>query len=111
MKVILSFLLATLLLSFEAHAEYRVFLLKISKAEQPDRFVPSTLDPLQYPLYYPLNAGETVSYTETWRCRGRTDYFKDYCPNPRAPASTEAGAAGAPAPNQGPAAGPALGNP
>ena len=46
--------------------------------------VASTLDPIQYPYYYSLQANEKVSYTETWRCYGRTGDFKEYCPNPKA---------------------------
>lgn len=71
-------------------AEYRVFLLKIeTPSSDPNippnvRFIPSNLDPEQYPLYYPIKANEKISYTETWRCYGRTDSFQDYCPNPKA---------------------------
>lgn len=46
--------------------------------------VESTLDPHQYPLYYPVQANEVISYTETWRCYGRTSDFQAYCPNPKA---------------------------
>jgi hypothetical protein len=86
-----------LLISASAWAEYRVFLLKITKAPaasgQPEqiRYVESTLDPEQYPRYYTVYPDETVSYEETWRCFGNTSYNKPFCPNPtidrRAPAS------------------------
>lgn len=70
-------------------AEYRVFLLRISKkstdpqASQDFRLVESTLDPEQYRYYYPVAADEVITYTDTWRCYGRTDGFKPHCPNPK----------------------------
>jgi hypothetical protein len=73
-----------------AHAEYRVFTLIIQNAQTKEiRTVTSTLDPLQYPSYYPLNPDEKVSYTETWRCFGRTGDFAAYCPNPKAQPASE----------------------
>ena len=88
-------------ISNSAHAEYRVFLLKIAKkatakptpptsapadAQQPppdSRLVESTLDHLQYRSYYSVPADENVTYVTSWKCRGRTDEFKAYCPNPK----------------------------
>ena len=85
-------------------AEYRVFLLKISKkpkaapttetpitetqaTEAPvDRIFPSTLDPEQYRGYYPVASDEIIQYIDTWMCRGRTD-GKKLCPSPRQPAN------------------------
>ena len=94
-------------------AEYRVFLLKISKksplaavensaksgataaqeqspapqnpapAASQDKTFLSTLDPEQYKALYPLGADETISYTETWRCYGRTGGGVPFCPNPK----------------------------
>lgn len=82
-----------LLTPLSVRAEYRVFLLKIAKrapASDPTaappqdyRLVESTLDPIQYRYYYPVAQDEEISYTETWRCYGRTDHFKPYCPNPK----------------------------
>ena len=70
-----------ILFSFSAHAEYRVFKLQIMSADGAEtREVLSTLDPDQYPGYHPLKEGETVSYTETWMCRGRTSE-RPLCPN------------------------------
>lgn len=72
-----------------ARAEYRVFLLKITKrsadpAIAPDsRLVQSTLDHVQYRYFYPVAADEDVTYIATWRCFGRTNDFKDFCPNPK----------------------------
>ncbi len=65
-----------------ALAEYRVFELTLRKGEN-QRVIASTLDPLQYPGYYPLQDGETVEYQQTWMCRGRTDNQLAFCPNPQ----------------------------
>lgn len=79
-------------------AEYRVFLLKISKrapaaAEAPTpgtppttqdyRLVESTLDHVQYRYYNQVAPDEEVTYIDTWRCYGRTGDFKPHCPNPK----------------------------
>ena len=83
-----------------AHAEYRVFLLKISKKADPAappgtepafRLVESTLDHIQYRYYYNVAADEDVTYIATWRCRGRTDGFKPLCPNPKGQNALEGG--------------------
>lgn len=106
----ISLILTFLFSSTTALAEYRVFLLKIYKVENASRtpagdsretqdentsantaseadsdfrLVESTLDPLQYRQYYPLAANEAVVYIDTWRCYGRTDQFKNFCPNPK----------------------------
>jgi len=97
-----------------AHAEYRVFTLKITNTQTKDyRLVDSTLDPIQYPYYYPVQKDEIVQYIDTWRCYGNTGGEKPHCPNPRTTASDASAAAAAPAPapvpaleqNQGPAPG------
>lgn len=75
------FLLA-LYFGLAAQAEYRVFELTIRKGET-QRVIASTLDPLQYPGYYPLQPGETIEYQQTWMCRGRTDNHLPFCPNPQ----------------------------
>ncbi|WP_413575164.1 hypothetical protein ACLVWU_12840 [Bdellovibrio sp. HCB290] len=82
-----------------SQAEYRVFVLKISKSASasaeasagqaaPDgeptfRLVESTLDPDQYRGFYPVAADETVTYIDTWRCYGRTGGMQPHCPNPK----------------------------
>jgi hypothetical protein len=79
-----------------SHAEYRVFVLKISKrapagtaapasAEggQGFRLVESTLDPEQYKGFYPIAPDEDITYIDTWRCYGRTGDFAPLCPNPK----------------------------
>lgn len=83
-------------------ADYRVFLLRITKIKKPAspkdsnavddantkeeatfREELSTLDPQQYRGYFPVAADEVVTYTATWRCHGRTN-GQDLCPNPKA---------------------------
>jgi len=86
-----------------AQAEYRVFILKISKkppaanagveanADLPAfRLVTSTLDPEQYRYYYPVAPDEEITYIDTWRCYGRTDNFQPFCPNPKDQIAPEA---------------------
>lgn len=50
---------------------------------EDSRVVESTLDPDQYPGYYAIQANEKVEMVTTWRCFGRTDEFKSFCPNPK----------------------------
>ncbi|QLY24383.1 hypothetical protein [Bdellovibrio sp. KM01] len=79
-----------------SHAEYRVFVLKISKrapagaaanasaeGDQGFRLVESTLDHVQYRYFYPVAADEEVTYIDTWRCYGRTGGMTPHCPNPK----------------------------
>ncbi len=67
-----------------ALAEYRAFWLKIDHAEKKSfRAEISSLDPLQYPSYYPLNSGETIVYIDTWMCKGRTGPLEKPCRSPR----------------------------
>lgn len=82
-------LLALLLSSTLVLAEYRVFLLRISKKMDPEtyRLVQSTLDPLQYPYYHPVQDDEIVTYDQTWRCPGNTGGQKPLCPPPEARAA------------------------
>ncbi len=113
MRKLMGFLLIIFTLCSSAKAEYRVFLLRISKApantqtapsqgasssELPSapnsrdpasapldyRLVESTLDPIQYRGYYLVGADEKVEYIDTWMCKGRTDQFASLCPNPKA---------------------------
>lgn len=73
-----------LLFSLAGAAEYRVFTLHIiNNKSKTTRQVETTLDPIQYSTFYPLRADEEISYIETWRCIGRTDFFKSHCDNPR----------------------------
>ena len=78
-------LLVVFLHCAQGAAEYRVFLLEIKNNKTQDvRLVESTLDPHQYPRYYPLQANENITYQQTWRCFGRTGGLQPHCPNPKA---------------------------
>ncbi|WP_374078970.1 hypothetical protein [Bdellovibrio bacteriovorus] len=83
-----------------SQAEYRVFLLKITKKSadpqnpsQDFRLVESTLDHIQYRFFYPVAADEEVTYIDTWRCYGRTGDFQPHCPNPKGQIPPEENAA------------------
>jgi hypothetical protein len=90
-------------LSVIAHAEYRMFTLKITNTQTKDyRLVDSTLDPIQYPFYYPVQKDEIVQYADTWRCYGNTGGGKPPCPSPRAPAAESSGQNQGPAPRANP---------
>lgn len=85
--------LFVLLLSFNATAEYRVFTLMITNTKTGEnRQFDSTLDPEQYQTFFTLKSDETISYTQTWRCKGRTSDFKSHCvqPEKREPAQATA---------------------
>lgn len=74
-----------LFLSFltAAKAEYRVFILEITNTKQnTTRTIKSTLDPLQYQSIYPLAPNESITYTDTWRCRGNTAFLTTLCNKP-----------------------------
>lgn len=78
-------------LSLKAQAEYRVFVLHIQdQATETTRQIQSTLDPDQFKSVYPLKSTEVITYVDTWRCRGRTDFFKEHCPNPKTRQPAEA---------------------
>jgi hypothetical protein len=68
-------------------AEQRVYRLNIMKGETKVREVTTTLDHIQYPDYYPLGAGETVQYAESWMCWGRSEAFEPPCSPPTADAA------------------------
>lgn len=90
-------------LSVIAHAEYRMFTLKITNTQTNDyRLVDSTLDPIQYPYYYPLQKDEIVQYTDTWRCYGDTGSGKRPCPNPKAAPTEDSDQNQGPAPSSKP---------
>lgn len=69
------------LFSCPSSAEYRAYLLTIKNEKAgSERKITSTLDHIQYPGYYPLAAGETVLYSDSWMCRGNTANFTTICP-------------------------------
>jgi hypothetical protein len=70
------------LLALPARAEYRAFELVITNTVTgTERIVLATLDPDQYRGYHPLDAGETITYRDTWMCKGNTAE-KQICPKP-----------------------------
>ena len=76
--------LMLLLTSKLAFAEYRAFeLVIVNSTTGEDRVQLSNLDPLQYRRYYPVKPDESVTYRQTWMCRGNTSHFKRICPNPK----------------------------
>lgn len=90
-------LLALIICSPLARAEYRVFRLAIvDEKSKAKREVVTTLDNVQYPGYYHVRPTELVEITETWMCWERSDHSQDpaqtYCASPnetsRRPAST-----------------------
>lgn len=83
MRFTIKIILLTLI-STSVWAEYRVFTLHIiDSTKQSSRQIETTLDPEQYISFYPLRENEQISYIETWLCKGRTDFFKSHCDNPR----------------------------
>jgi len=82
-KTGLLFLFCQLLFNTTAFADYRVFKLQITnnKTKQARTFQ-STLDPDQYRSIYGLKNEESITYVQTWRCWGRTDFFKPHCQSP-----------------------------
>lgn len=97
------FILAICGLSVIAHAEYRMFTLKITNKNTQDyRLVDSTLDPLQYPYYYPVQKNEIVQYTDTWRCYGGTGGEQAPCQNPKTLPKSAENPATDPAPRANP---------
>lgn len=92
MRIVLLITTLVILSLPSARAEYRAYELKIENTEtNKGRTEISTLDHLQYPRYFPLAAGEKISYVDSWMCRGNTSNFKKPCAKPiRAAASTTA---------------------
>ncbi len=103
LKYFVYFFLGLFFLSFSSQAEYRAFLLKITSADGTSfREVISTLDPWQYVGYFPLATGESIQYTRTWKCMGRTN-DRPICPAPEAGAPNFDTNSAAPPPAAAPA--------
>ena len=69
-----------LLISHTASAEYRVFSLVITNSQTKNiKQIETTLDPDQYRSIYLLGQNESITYVETWKCLGRTNFFKNHC--------------------------------
>lgn len=78
-----SALILFLAFPIESFAEYRAYRLKITNsATGQERIVTSTMDHIQYPDYFPVQAFETISYIESWMCRGNTSNYKLICAPP-----------------------------
>lgn len=83
MRVYIFSLLISFIIVPRAFAEYRAFRLKITNTNTgQERLVMSTMDHLQYPDYFPVHAGETVQYVESWKCKGNTSGYKPICAPP-----------------------------
>ncbi len=68
---------------FDTSAEYRAYELTISDSTtNQSRVVVTTLDHLQYPMYYTVHKEERTQITGTWMCKGRTDGFAPICLRP-----------------------------
>ena len=76
--------LPPLLISTNLSAEYRAFWLGF-EGPNPSEFrtIISSLDPVQYPGYYPVPQNTRIRLLDTWMCRGRTNHLRDFCPSPR----------------------------
>lgn len=81
MNLVLSLLF--IIFSLSAKAEYRAFRLHLEnkKTKVTKQFL-STLDPEQYRTQFPTQADEEITYVETWRCWGRTDFYQPICKKP-----------------------------
>lgn len=79
------------LISLSAQAEYRAFELVITnKVTGGERIVLSALDPDQYRGYHALDPNETISYRDTWMCKGNTaNKEQQICPKPDRPARAQ----------------------
>ncbi len=77
-------MISLILFSADLKAEYRVFSIIIVNADQTKtRQIETTLDPAHYVSLFPLNKGENIGYVDTWICKGRTDWLKPHCENPK----------------------------
>ncbi len=90
MKAISLFIMTSLLMTELIYADYRVFVLHlINEKTNVIRQIQTTLDPEQYETIYPLQIDEKLTYVQTWRCRGRTDFFKPHCDAPSPAGASE----------------------
>jgi len=76
-----------LLLSIYAHAEYRTYKLSITKDGQ-SREIVTNFDQNQYPGIFPLEAGETIKYVDSWMCWERGGEGTPPCSKPVMPQPT-----------------------
>ncbi len=88
-----TFAIILLIISTKVEAEYRAYQLQIDAGDGKGREVISTLDQYQYPVYNPLNQGETIKYVDSWMCYENMSQFRKTCAKPerlRKPAATAA---------------------
>ncbi len=72
-----------LISSAQAVAEYRVFKLQFMNSKtNVTRQIQSTLDPEQYQSVYPVGTDESLTYVQTWRCKGNTNHYQSHCQSP-----------------------------
>ena len=76
-----------ILFSHFARAEYRAYVLAISR-EGNTRQVITNFDPTQYIGIYSLNEGETVELVDSWMCWGSQGEGIPICSNPKNPEQT-----------------------
>ena len=70
-------------MTVSARAEYRAFRLHlVNEKSHVTKQILTTLDPDQYKTQFPLSLTEKITYVETWRCLGRTDFFQPICDKP-----------------------------
>ena len=82
--LVIIFLALQVLILHRAQAEYRVYRLGVKYTDKQikENEVLTTLDDIQYMTYYKVTPQQKVHILQHWMCRGRTDYFKTYCPAP-----------------------------
>lgn len=62
---------------------------KVDTPKKPkSRLVTTSLDPLQYKKYYPLQDNESLKLVDTWMCRGPTN-MREPCASPRTRPKTQ----------------------
>jgi hypothetical protein len=68
---------------YSAHAEYRVYQLKITDTTtKKSREILTTLMPKAYIFYYPIRSTEMVEMMDHWMCWKRSDGYQKPCTRP-----------------------------
>ena len=77
------FIMLLILYSLPSTAEYRAFRLHLmNQKTNTVKQILTTLDPEQYRTQFPLAENENLTYVETWKCLGRTDFYQPICDKP-----------------------------
>lgn len=87
MAKVLLILFTTALWPALAQAEYRAYILAISK-QGTTRQVLTNFDPGQYVGIHPLDEGETIELADSWMCWGSQGEGTPICPDPKNPQPT-----------------------